>query len=88
MHFNVRHERIGHLFQNRYGSARLWTSGRVAQAIEYVERNPVEAHLCAAAEDWAWSSAGARVRGGRRLWLATRERIAAIQAELELPAAA
>lgn len=29
-------------------------------SIDYIERNPVKAGLCAAPEDWPWSSAGVR----------------------------
>ncbi len=33
--------------------------------IHYIENNPVEAHLCQAPEDWAWSSARLRKREGK-----------------------
>lgn len=64
--WNRRHQRSGHLWQNRYYSCVLdrrgfWT------ALRYVERNPVRAGMVAKAEDWAWSSArehvGQRVEG-------------------------
>jgi putative transposase len=53
---------FGVLKANRYFSTaldedRLWT------AIRYVECNPVLAGLVERAEQWAWSSAGAHVRG-------------------------
>ena len=36
----------------------------LARAIAYVERNPVKAGLCREAQDWPFSSARLRKRGG------------------------
>lgn len=55
-HFNERCARVGRLFQDRYGSSRLWTLEAVAAKVAYVEQNPVAAGLCARAQDWPWSS--------------------------------
>ena len=55
-YFNDRYDRVGHLFQGRFGSSRLWTPAAVAAKVDYVEQNPVAAGLCARAEDWPWSS--------------------------------
>jgi len=43
------------------GGPHLW------QAMAYVERNPVRAHLAACAEEYAWSSAGLRLWGAADL---------------------
>lgn len=48
----------GHLWQGRYFSSALDDSHLWA-AIRYVERNPVRAGMCAAAEEYDWSSAAA-----------------------------
>jgi putative transposase len=48
----------GHLWQGRYFSSALDESHLWA-AIRYVERNPVRAGMCAAAEEYEWSSAAA-----------------------------
>ena len=54
--FNRRHRKVGHVFQGRFGSKvmrdddHLWTTAR------YILRNPVDAGLCKAAEEWRWSS--------------------------------
>jgi len=61
-YFNVRYERIGHLWQNRYfacalGQSHLW------RAVEYVEVNPVRAGLVKRAPDYRWSSAAAHLHG-------------------------
>lgn len=49
----------GHLWQGRYYSAAL-DSNHFLNAIRYVERNPVEAGFVTRAQDYRWSSAGAR----------------------------
>jgi putative transposase len=57
---NVKLRTNGHFWQNRYYSCPLdqihqWT------ALAYVERNPVRAGIVSRAEDYAWSSAAARL---------------------------
>ena len=61
-YYNARHDRSGHLWQNRYfacalGGSHLWS------AMAYVERNPVRAGVAQRAEQYLWSSAAAHVRG-------------------------
>ncbi len=58
--FNWRHERSGHVWENRYYSCALDERHLVA-ALAYVERNPVRAGLVVAAPEYEWSSAGAHV---------------------------
>ncbi len=58
----VRQQRTGHLWQNRFYScvldeAHLW------MALRYVELNPVRAGLVERAWDWPWSSARAHLAG-------------------------
>ena len=55
--FNRRHDRVGHLFSERYWSDILETEGHLFAAVRYIADNPVRAGLCARAEDWRWSSA-------------------------------
>ena len=55
--FNRRHDRVGHLFSERYWSDILETEGHLFAAVRYIAQNPVRAGLCARAEDWRWSSA-------------------------------
>ncbi len=50
----------GHLWQARFHSIPLHEDHYVS-AVRYVELNPVRARLVAAAWDWRWSSAGARL---------------------------
>jgi REP-associated tyrosine transposase len=62
-HVNRRHERSGHLWQNRYFSC-VMDDGHAVAALLYVERNPVRAGLVERPWDYRWSSAGAHVGRG------------------------
>jgi REP element-mobilizing transposase RayT len=53
--FNLRYERRGHLFENRFSAWVLDTEEHWENACRYVLNNPVEAGLCARAEQWPWS---------------------------------
>jgi hypothetical protein len=60
--FNLRHERVGHLFQNRFGSRMIRGESDLLGVIRYVLRNPLEAGLAvdlAALERFEWSALGA-----------------------------
>ena len=57
--FNVRHRRVGHLFQGRYGAVRITSNTQVLTAASYIAMNPVEAGLCRRPDEWVWSSYGA-----------------------------
>jgi putative transposase len=67
--YNRRHRRCGHVFDGRFGSnvvrddEQLWTVTR------YIQRNPVEAGLCAVASEWKWSSHGGMLDGTAPQWL-------------------
>lgn len=54
--FNVRHDRVGHVFQGRFRSVLLRSSLHLRTAVRYVLRNPVVAELCTHPRDWRWSS--------------------------------
>ncbi len=53
--FNLRYGRRGHLFENRFSAWVLDTEEHWENACRYVLNNPVEAGLCARAEQWPWS---------------------------------
>lgn len=53
--FNRRHERRGHLFENRFSSWVMRDEEHFQATIAYVLNNPVAAGLCAEAKDWLWS---------------------------------
>src|SRR5687768_12920597 len=50
-HFNSRHGTSGHLFQGRYGSARITTDERLWTLAVYIAMNPVVAGLCRRPDD-------------------------------------
>jgi putative transposase len=54
--FNRRHGRIGHLFQGRYKALLIEKGAYLLEVIRYIARNPVAAGLCAAPDEWLWSS--------------------------------
>jgi REP element-mobilizing transposase RayT len=80
--FNARHGRIGHLFQDRYGSSRVWTPGRLLRVADYIADNPVMAGFCRHAADWPWGSAAVMAAGDAPLWIAGPSRLVAVQREL------
>ena len=53
----------GHLYQGRYKSLPVESSGHFLPLVRYVERNAKRAGLVKRAEDWPWSSAHVRVYG-------------------------
>ena len=53
--FNERYERVGHLFQNRFGSRPVQDEIQLARVAAYIFDNPVAAGLCATPDDWEWS---------------------------------
>jgi len=57
--FNRRHDRVGHLFQERYWCDVLGNEAHLFRTVRYIGQNPVRAGLCSRAEDWRWSSARA-----------------------------
>ena len=57
--FNRRHECTGHVFEAPYYSGPVTRDSHALMTIRYIARNPVEAGVCRAPEDWPWSSYGA-----------------------------
>jgi hypothetical protein len=64
--FNVRNERVGHLFQGRYKAIRVHSEGGLSRAVAYVLGNPARHGLTTieALADYRWCAYGALV--GRR----------------------
>jgi REP element-mobilizing transposase RayT len=61
-YFNERHERVGHLFQNRFRSRRAIDDADLMGLVLYVTRNPLEAGLVAdplELERFPWCALGA-----------------------------
>jgi putative transposase len=59
--FNQRHERVGHLYQGRFGSRLVSDESYLLELARYVALNPVRAGLCGSPEEWEWSSYAATV---------------------------
>jgi putative transposase len=75
--FNVKYERIGHLFQRRYADGIILTDEHLHEVIRYIPLNPVRAGLCKRPEDWPWSSCRATLGYG------TRERFLSVRPTLD-----
>lgn len=43
--FNARHDRVGHLFQGRFGSQGIDSGKRLLAAVRYIHQNPVKAGM-------------------------------------------
>ena len=69
--FNVRHDRVGHLFQGRYGVVRMRSNSQVVTVASYIAMNPVEAGMCRRPSDWLWGSYGAAMGRKAPGWLDT-----------------
>jgi REP element-mobilizing transposase RayT len=80
--FNAKYGRVGHLFQNRYGSNRIWAPDRLRSAIDYIAANPVTAGLCADPADWPWSSHARLALDDAPPWLARPTDLIAVQRDL------
>ena len=54
-HFNERWDHVGHVFRSRFSSIPIESDDQLLNVVRYIHRNPVKAHLTAAA-DYRWSS--------------------------------
>jgi putative transposase len=69
---NARSGRDGPVFRGRYRSVGVLTDAHRLMVSRYIHLNPVLAGLCARAQDWHWSSAGAYLEPGPAPdWLTT-----------------
>jgi REP element-mobilizing transposase RayT len=80
--FNQKYARVGHLFQSRYGSNRIWTPDRLRTAVDYIAENPVAAGICRDVSDWPWSSHAVLAAGDAPRWLSRPAELLAVQGEL------
>jgi REP element-mobilizing transposase RayT len=53
--FNRRHDRRGHLFENRFSAWFVADERHWENACNYVFENPVKAGLCERPDEWPWS---------------------------------
>jgi REP element-mobilizing transposase RayT len=54
--FNVKYQRIGHLFQGRFKSEPVEDEQYLLTALRYIHQNPVKAGLCQTADGYQYSS--------------------------------
>ncbi len=54
--FNRRHNRVGHLFQGRYGALLVQEERHLFALLRYIHLNPVRAGIVEKPEDYTWSS--------------------------------
>ena len=55
-YYNVRHRRVGQLFQGRFKAHLIEEDGYFTEISRYLHLNPVRAKLVARPEQWKWSS--------------------------------
>ena len=55
MYFNKRHDRVGHLFQDRFKSEPVESDTYLLTVVRYIHQNPVKAGLASTC-DYRWSS--------------------------------
>ncbi len=56
--YNKNHDRIGHLFQDRFKSEAIIDDGQLLITLRYILQNPVKAGICKATSAYRWSSYG------------------------------
>lgn len=67
MSFHMRHQTVGHLWQNRFKSLVVLKDEYFLNLISYIEYNPLRAGAVSKPEDYPWSSYRARVLGERNI---------------------
>lgn len=54
--YNVKYQRVGHLFQDRFKSEPVDSNAYLLTVIRYIHQNPVKAGLCEKPEEYPYSS--------------------------------
>jgi REP element-mobilizing transposase RayT len=84
MRFNERHQRVGHLFQNRYKSPVVCKDGYFRDVVRYIHLNPVRSEIVRSIpelEEYPWTGHCHIIRGGPPAWQDT----ILLQAEFDDP---
>ncbi len=55
-YFNVRHKKIGHLWQGRFKGKPVLKGDYLIQCATYIEANPLRANMVSGMADYKWSS--------------------------------
>lgn len=67
--FNVRHGRVGHLFQGRYKALLVEKDRYLLALVKYIHENPVKARIVERPQDYPWSSDRFYRRGEGPEWM-------------------
>ena len=71
--FNIRHDRVGHLFQGRFKSIIVQNNAYLMRLSCYIHRNPLRAGIIDRLADYRWSSYKAYAYGHKApKWLVTK----------------
>lgn len=62
--YNCKHERTGHLFQDRFKSEVITNNSYFMNVVRYIHMNPVKAGICSRPEEYPYSSYRDYFRGG------------------------
>lgn len=57
-YYNVKYQRVGHLFQDRFKSEPVEDDSYLITVLRYIHQNPVKAKLCKKVEEYQYSSIG------------------------------
>ena len=61
--YNLKYQRAGHLFQDRFKSEAVENDGYFLTVLRYILRNPVKAGICQRPEDYPYSNAKSIITG-------------------------
>ena len=61
--YNMKYDRVGHLFQDRYKSEPVETDAYFLTVLRYIYQNPVKAGLCKKITDYPYSSVHETIKG-------------------------
>ena len=62
--YNIKYQRVGHLFQDRFKSEPVETTDYFLTVIRYIHQNPIKAGLCKELIDYPYSSYKEYIFGG------------------------
>jgi putative transposase len=56
LYFNLKYNKVGHLWQDRFKSKVIEKDAYLLECIKYIEANPLRASLASNINDYPWSS--------------------------------
>jgi len=56
LYFNMKYEKVGHLWQDRFKSKVIEKDAYLLECIKYIENNPIRASLVSSADEYLWGS--------------------------------